>query len=115
MVCVLAAMGAASVGKRSFWGPVGAPARYGAELERGTDWPVVVGAQDRFLLELSLVGSPNRLDLTVALVDCLARVEEDDDLAALLDDVAVLFLPLTVAAEDSQPLGKARRDLCVEK
>ena len=43
----------------------------------------------------------------MALLLCRGRVEEEDDLAALLDDVTVRFLPLAGGRQDGQPLREA--------
>src|SRR5829696_10300343 len=84
-------------------------------LERGADRPLVVGTQDRLLPEPPLVGGADRLDLGVALLPRRARVEEQDDLTALLNDVAVRFLPLASGLEDGEPLWEARGDFRVDE
>ena len=84
-------------------------------LQRGAERPRRAGAQDRLLPESLLVGGADRLDLGVALRLGRVRIKEEDDLAALLDDVAVSFLPLAGSLQDGQPLREARGDFRVDE
>jgi hypothetical protein len=82
---------------------------------RGADRPRLVGAKNRVLPEPLLVGGADRLDLGVALRLGRLWVEEQDNLAVLLDDVAVGFLPLAGGLQDGQPLWEARGDFRIQE
>src|SRR6187402_3324072 len=66
-------------------------------------------------MEFLLVGGADLFDLGAALESELARVEEDEEHAALLDDLVVGFLPLTESGHDGQTVGEARGDHAVEE
>src|SRR5262245_28068897 len=75
----------------------------------------IVHAQHRLLQEVILVESPERLDLDVALLARLLRVEEHEDEAGLLHDLTVGLAELALPGEQREPVGEAGRDRDVEE
>src|SRR4029453_8481079 len=78
-----------------------------ASLEPDPHRPGIVHPQHRLLQEVLLVERPDRLDLHVALLPGIQRVEQDEDEAGLLHDLTVGLAELARAGEQRETVGEA--------
>src|SRR5262249_29655019 len=75
----------------------------------------IVHPQHRLLQEVILVERPERLDPHVALLACIARVEQHEAEAGLRHDLTVRLAELPLPGEQREPVGEAGRGRGVEE